>query len=46
MPLWKTKWGWRYQFQHEGKRLSECGFKTKAEARVALSQHRARLKSP
>jgi hypothetical protein len=46
MPLWKTKWGWRYQFQHEGKRLSECGFKTKAEARAALEQHRARLKSP
>jgi integrase len=45
MPLWKTKWGWRYQFQQGGKRLSECGFKTKAEARAALEQHRARLKS-
>ena len=45
MPLWKTKWGWRYQFQQGGKRLSECGFKTKAEARAALEEHRARLKS-
>lgn len=32
MPLWKTKSGYRIQFQHEGRRYSKSGFPTQKAA--------------
>lgn len=40
----KTKL-WRYEFHHEGKRISMRGFRTKAEAKAAEAAHRKELKS-
>lgn len=42
MPLWKTKWGWRWQMQVLGKRYSGHA-KTKVEARAAMEKKRAEL---
>jgi len=45
MALWKTKWGWRWEMEVEGQRYSKCGYNTKAEARAAMEQVRAEIKS-
>jgi integrase len=42
VPLWKTKWGWRWQMQVLGKRYSGHA-KTKVEARAAMEKKRAEL---
>ena len=43
MSLYKTKWGWRYLFQHQGERYGKSGFPTKKEARAAMEAHRAEV---
>jgi integrase len=43
MSLFKTAWGWRYQFEHQGNRYSRSGFATKREAQAAREKHRAEV---
>lgn len=40
MTLWKTEYGWRYQFQKGGRKYSGSGFKTKREAAREESKRR------
>jgi integrase len=44
MSIWKTKYGWRYQFMHQRQEYSKSGFRTKATARAAEAAHKAQLK--
>jgi integrase len=43
MPLWKTKSGYRAQFQHEKKRYSKTGFPTQKAAEKWIVNKRAEL---
>jgi integrase len=43
MSLYKTKWGWRYLFRHQGKMYGKSGFKTKKAARTAMEERRAEV---
>jgi integrase len=43
MPLWKTKSGYRAQFQHEKKRYSKTGFPTQKAAEKWIVDKRAEL---
>jgi integrase len=45
MTVWKTKYGWRYQFMHKRQEYSKSGFKTKAEALAAEAKKRKEVKS-
>ena len=43
MPLWKTKRGYRAQFQHRGKRYSKTGFATQKAAEKWIVDKRTEL---
>jgi hypothetical protein len=45
MPTWKEGKSWRYQFQHNNKRYSKSGFKSKKDAEKAIIDHRDHLMS-
>jgi DNA mismatch repair ATPase MutS len=45
MTVWKTKYGWRYQFMHKRQEYSKSGFKTKAAATAAEAKRRKEIKS-
>lgn len=47
MACWRVKGrGWRYQFQHEGKRYSGAWYRTKSEARAAEEDRKKEVKKP
>ena len=47
MTIWKDakRKGWRYQFQHNGKRYSSNLFQTKREAESAMAEEKKQIKS-
>jgi integrase len=45
MTVWKTEYGYRYQFMAKRQEYSKSGFKTKAEALAAEAERRKEVKS-